>query len=695
MPAWGTTIELLLGGAWTDITADVYLRDLIKIGRGRPNQGGRVDPGSCTLTINNKSGKYGPRNAMSPLYGLIGRNTQVRVSTTAGVRFVGEIRAWPSKWDISGGDVYVQVQAAGIKQRLDRRTAPLDSALRRAVTTAAPLRYWPIEDGQQATQAASGLVGGAPLRTTGGAPQFGATDGPAGSLPLPDFSNGGALHGVVTGASAASHTVECVVKFPTSLPAGFAAAVSWTVTGSRANIWEIDAQPVGSGGLSVQWANTAFSDFGGPYYSNVAVADGLWHHVRATIAQSGTAISVQMWLDGVRVVNTSEPTVTLGVITSVDVNGGAAANAGVPSLGHLAVWSPSTTAPTYLAVNGYDGDAAADRISRLCGEQAVPLTLPYGSDTLPVGPQTTDTFLNLLESAGDVDMGILYEDRVSVALAYRTRSSLYNQTPRLTLDYNRRGEVAPPLEPTEDDTAVVNDITVSRPNGSSAQAVLGAGALSTQAPPAGVGAYPVSTTLAAHSDDQLADLAGWLLYLGTWDEARFPQVTVNLAAGPWLATAAAAVDLGDVITIINPPAWLPPDDIDLMVQGYSETIGVFDWTITYNCVPAGPWTVGVLDDPVLGRLDTDGSSLAVGVAAGDATLSVNVTAGPLWVTTALNPAEFPFDIRVAGEVMTVGGISGTSSPQTFSPVIRAVNGVAKPQAAGTDVRLAQPLILAL
>ena len=92
-----------------------------------------------------------------------------------------------------------------------------------------------------------------------------------------------------------------------------------------------------------------------------------------------------------------------------------------------------------------------------------------------------------------------------------------------------------------------------------------------------------------------------------------------------------------------------------------------------------------------GRVDTDGSQLAVDVGPTDTTLSVAVTSGPLWTTSA---PEFPFTIRVGGEVMTVTNVTGSSSPQTMT-VGRSVNGVVKPQAAATDVGLAQPAIIAL
>jgi hypothetical protein len=63
----------------------------------------------------------------------------------------------------------------------------------------------------------------------------------------------------------------------------------------------------------------------------------------------------------------------------------------------------------------------------------------------------------------------------------------------------------------------------------------------------------------------------------------------------------------------------------------------------------------------------------------------------LWTTTA---GDFPFDIIVGGERMTVTNITGSSSPQTFT-VTRSVNGVVKSQIAATDVRLFTPCYVAL
>jgi hypothetical protein len=101
-----------------------------------------------------------------------------------------------------------------------------------------------------------------------------------------------------------------------------------------------------------------------------------------------------------------------------------------------------------------------------------------------------------------------------------------------------------------------------------------------------------------------------------------------------------------------------------------------------------------LDSASLGRADTDGSQLTTAVDATAVSISVTTTSGPVWVDSAAYASEFPFDITMGGEVMSVTAITGTTSPQTFT-VTRSVNGVVKDQLAGADIVLSQPMILSL
>ncbi len=360
----------------------------------------------------------------------------------------------------------------------------------------------------------------------------------------------------------------------------------------------------------------------------------------------------------------------------------------------------ATTTPVIKIVSsGAAGDVWVDRVMVNVGDTPAEYSTlgPTGTvyDSVTMGPQLPMTLLDLLREAADADMGILYEPRGFLGLAYRTRASLQSQVTRLALDYTAGHLTA--IEPTEDDQRTRNDITVERPSGASARAELTTGPLSTLPPPDGVGRYDEKIIANIDLDAGLADQAGWRLHMGTVDEARYPVLGINLATDPFtddaaLSAAAQTLDVGEKVTVARPPAWLPPETIGQLAQGTTETLTRHQWEIAVNCSPASSWDVGVWDaasGPGEARYSSDGSSLSAGATATATSLSVATPSGPLW-----SSADGPFDLYVAGERMTVTGITGASSPQTFT-VVRSVNGVVKAQASGAEVRLFQPAVFAL
>lgn len=609
-------------------------------------------------------------------------------------RMHGEVSAWPTRWDPSGSDVYTQVEASGILRRLTQGASPLNSVMYRGMVTLTvdePVAYWPCEDTDGASVLASGLPDGRPMTLIGTPTLASSTDFVA-SSPLPVVANS-----TWTGpVPAYTNTGDTQLRFLLAVPAGGLtnnAVVARLATSGTCRRFDVVYTTASSGGLALK----GYDVDGTELFASTPMTgyDGALLRLSVELTEDAgdidwnflvTQVGVEPTLNELGTLTTD----TVGVVKTVTI--GPDANVDGAAVGHISLHDAITDIDTLdEELTGYDGETAGRRVERLCSEEGIVFRWAGDlDDTEAMGPQGVAALATLLTECADADGGMLYEPREVFGLGYRPRTSLYSQDAAVTLDYSA-GELFGELAPTDDDLATRNDITVTRTGGSSARAELTSGALSTAAPPNGVGRYDEAVTLNLATDDRLSDHAYWRLHLGTVDEERYPQVTVNLAneriaADTALTASVRGTDLGDRLVIENPPAWLPPDDVQQLIQGATETLGNYEHDIAFVCSPASPWTVAFVDEA---RVDTDGSDLGTGVDSDDTSLSVDVTAGSLWTTS-----DTPFDVRMGGEVITVTAVSGASSPQTMT-VTRSANGVTKSHLAGADVRLAAPAIVAL
>lgn len=624
-------------------------------------------------------------------------------------RHIGEVSSWPTKWDLSGRDVYTQVQSSGILRRLGQGATPVRSAIKREILdTPGLVAYWPMEDPEGSTSFAS-AVGGTPTVSLGAGATFAADDGFACSGALPTFTLGGA-QGFLGYPTTNKFTAGVLVSIPETgmtdqtvllaVGCSFGTIRLWTVKYATVSSFRIQAYTGGSPGVPPTEVLNLQS---GPYspavpgsrfllslsaQNNGANVD--WVLQRIYIPPDLSTASTQSG-------NGSIATQTVGGVNSVAV-GLALDLTGAPTFGHMAVTSGYRSFFTYgafPALVAYTGELAGERFKRLCTEEGIPVALQEGRSGQPMGPQRQDTLIGLLREIEKTDDGVIFEPRGILGLAWRGRPTKHDQGAALALSYTA-GNVSPPFEPTDDDQAVINDITVGRDGGSTARAVQTTGPLSVLPPPNGVGLYDDNVAISTDSDARLPDQAGWRLHLGTWDEARYPNLTVDMARNPALSTNAATQEIGDVTTVANLPAWLPPGPIELILEGYQETLTYpVGWDIVGNYSPAGPYRVLMTDSSTYGRADSLDSTLASAVTSSATSFSVAVAAGsPLWVTTATLPGEFPFTAALGGEEVTVTAITGTSSPQTWT-VTRAANGITKAHSTGAQIRLAHPVVLAL
>ncbi|WP_067470025.1 hypothetical protein [Actinomadura macra] len=582
--------------------------------------------------------------------------------TDRDVRFYGEVPAWPIRWDTSGTNVWVQIEAAGIMRRLGQGAKPLRSALYRAITNLQQqfpaTAYWPLEDAPGSTQAASAIPTVAPLRVVGPVSFTGEPSG--GTAGGATFDDRGGLYG----RTPAPATNDWVIVWWLDLPADMGTdtvspVVQWRTPGSPiATRWDLYTGQAIGGKLLLEAArddNTIVISVGG---TTDLRGRG---PVQVVIVgkDDGTGTGAHVYVDGVNEINdiavgdlTTPPT-TIGVNTNLTPGLQYSGSVSHLLVTNLAAWSLFYTDLMIPAGRGHVGETAGARFVRLTGEEGVPAGLvgdPAGTE--PMGPQQPLELLELLGECAEVDAAVLYERRDALGLVMRARAADYNTAPALVLDYH--DQLAAPLEPDEDDQGTRNDVTVERSGGSSARVTVDEGPLSTQAPPNGVGIYSEQVTLSVADDDQLLPQAGWRAHLGTVDEARYPVARLKLHKHPELAPDVVAADIRSRIHLTGLPAWEPPGTVDLLADGYTETIETRRWWIEYNTVPGSPWRVAVADDATLGRADTAGSALVNPAASGATGLMVATRKGPYWTTA---PAELPMDLRLGGEVVGVTAVA--------------------------------------
>lgn len=617
----------------------------------------------CRTNANYGPGSVGVRS------GVAAGNTNVPVTFSyddfevMAPRFYGEVSALTQKQEKSGKERWVEVEAADLFRRLQTGASPVQSTLRRGIPGLADLvAYWPMEDGADAATGAA-VVGTSPMEVTQGAVTWASYDGFDGSdkIPVPD---NGTLHVTVP-----PHTVGYeMVRFLTHVPASGIVdddAVCTIHTAGTIARWRLALSA--TGGLNLQWFSSPAVVFVGQ--TGAIAFNMLDREVMLSIElrQNGTGIdwSIVTVEPGATTGSAASGTVatqTLGSITDVYLTPDV--NVQNTAFGHLhiqrAFHSIFAIGPQ---LRGWRNELARNRVARIAVENGL-AARSYRSPQTPdepstlMGPQGIKTVVELLEDTAQADLALIAPMKSSGLLQYRTHPSMQGQDPRATIDVAAHQLGAPPL-PTDDNQVLTNDVTAKRTEGSSYRAVLTSGKNSTASPSAGgIGTYDSSDTYNVYSETYLPDIANWKLALGTYDGPRYPQLTVlrhgpEVVADTALSAALLDVDAGDVLMIEN----LPLGDDRAMVFGYRETITRFEHTIVFNCGPGNLWNIAITDDAD-SRVDSDNSTLAASLTTTATSVSVIVASGyALWMDSATFASQFPVDVLIGGEQMTVTAIT--------------------------------------
>ncbi|MFG2276977.1 hypothetical protein ACGFNY_45380 [Streptomyces chartreusis] len=596
--------------------------------------------------------------------------------TNKHIRVSGEVPAWPPTRDLSGNDNYVSVAPTGITRRMDAGNKPADSALRRFIQVNNPIECWPLTDGVDALGARS-LVGGRDMLHY-------LDTGWAGEAPV---RQGGKLRDWVEDVLLLK--AETIGVLSGGCRNSSAASSGWHVDmflggGGEVANGTIEINDRGAGTDSdfryrIQLAYDAVdneitvirSSFGETTSSgsvlttvtNANIFDDRAHHIRVTIDPLTTTTDWAIYIDGVQRASGNLASIVFKAVRDIRLNWALVSGAGFTSadqsVGYITYWGLSgpSAGEMYDAFTGFQGERAGDRIVRLATEAGYTATV--AGETVfqqRMGVQGSKKLLELLNEAARTDFGYFLDARDRAEVIHRGQSTLWNQEPALTLDYSA-GLISPPFKPLDDDKATENDVSVQREFGSvAAREVLEEGKLSVLAPEdGGVGRYDQAYTYSVETDDQSRQVAAMRVHLGTYDGVRYARITLNLANTRVYAIIddILRVDVGDKIRLTDLPADHGPDDVDVLVVGYTEEAGPDAWTITFNCVPGEPWTAGVVGSTRYGRADTAGCQLAEGLTTSETDVDVFTTAIAQWIDSPTYASEFPFDVRTGGEVMRV------------------------------------------
>lgn len=659
------TFELALGAdltaepstwTWTDISA--YCRAPVNIRAGRSDEQSSSSTGQMTLVVDNADGRFTRRNPTGAWYGQLVKGTPIRVHVTDGViaastRFTGQIAELPPRWSTGLHDRWVPIVANGVFRRLEQQVIT-ESAVKRFVLAETGLRsYWPVEDGRGTGQyAASAVYGQDPLwveTDQGGGDATEANWASHSDLPgsgsLAGFDATARLHGWVNSAAIGpwalmffakgelkSGSIDGTWTSARIIPAG--SDVEYRIEATDASVTCAVINRLT--GATVTTLNST-TELG-----TLSLLGG-WHSIALMQSAAGTATtsSISLFVDG-----ESGDTATLtgyapgrmnrivvpNVFDTADITGMA--------VGHVAVFDDADygrPAAFHAAGSGYAGETAADRIRRVCQEQGLAFTVAEGLEiggvpaSSRMGPQPTGDVASILRECEAADGGLLYETP-DAGTGYVARSALYDaaaisSSPDIALDRALR-QLGDVFEPSDDDQYLTNDVTVSRSGGSSARV---------QSIPEGALAAPSSASINVSSDGALAHQASWRVHLGTEDEYRFPVIELNLATNPGLIDEWVAARIGSRVTIANPPPGMPPDLLDLIIVGYTEVIGSFEWRVRLHCAPAAPYRVAQLP----------GDLTVVSEDFEDLTFNVTVTNGgdAAWTRTNIDPHQGDWSLR--------------------------------------------------
>lgn len=556
-----------------DVSAYVLLVEGLSNSRGREDQFASINPGSLDLTFDNSDGRFTLGHATYDI--AVSQKIRVKVNTVT--RFTGYVHRWPVKWVGGPGKVsHARVTATDQWARLNGWE--LRSLIEEEILNGDAVAYYTLGDPSGSTQAADSsgnLVTSLSMTGSGTAVVFGNATGPAtDGLTAAQFANGQYLSATLSTGLGGVRDIRATVLLD-SYPA------------SSSDLIRLSPTIGDSIFIRVNSSGAVVAGVGGTTVTSSALSTGTTHDVSFS-AGVGTST---LYVDGVSV-GTAGGVATVADMITISAGSGLS---GV--LSHLAVESRVTPANAWNAVNGHTSSTAyMTRIAAVTGTTVG--TLDTGLTTPHAGSIDGMTAAAALQRIADAEVGVVYISGTG-ALEFRNRNTRpLNTAADWTINTATSELVSPETEVVTDAQDIINYATAKAEPSNLTQTYKDQDSIDAH------GRYKQDYTYAVTTDAEALYRAQWIVGANADPQPRMPDLTLDLmTATSGEATSALALEIGSRIQLTGLPSQAPDTTVDLLVEGWTETISLDEWTLALNVTdwaPNAAWVLGDSTYSVLG-----------------------------------------------------------------------------------------------
>ena len=531
--------------------------------------------------------------------------------------WVGYVEAVNAEWE-DGYRPVVNVECSDRLARLQRKSLP--SMILGEQLYDSPWAAWPLSEstssgfGNRSNKPGVSSLAITPLGTGGT-----LTCAVEGSAPGPDSltgatfarssaSNGKYLYASSLGTTwddyeAAGVTLECYFKI--------------AATGYQAGLVSAAAGP-GEGGLSI-YVN-ASAKLAIEYYtptgtlvlvSTTTLVADTWYHAAVTVTPSATALYLNGTAEATYAAMPAlKPLVALYVGAYYEPTFMTLGNLFSGAIANVAAY-PSVVSSTRMTEHGrvrdtltsYTGESSENKFKRICRISGLPdadRTLQYGdsgatSATMSTFAVAGDSCYSALDKVATTEAGAVYVNR-SGQIVLQSRDYRDAQLSQFNLPARA---VSSDTSFTLDMQTMINDVTVSRPDGAEVRYVDSASVTAYDT-------HDASFEIFASTDAAVAEMAAWEASANAYPSQRVGDITVDLVTAslevPVQTILAAEVGTWFKVTDL-PASTSPTGSVDLFVEGITDRITASSWERSIVGSPASTSAVWILDDDALSILD--------------------------------------------------------------------------------------------